>query len=151
MILRTVHSPKQLDVLLDRLARLRADSPRRWGRMTPHQAVCHLSDAMRVTLGDLPAQRHRVGTGRRLVAALAFTLPLRWPHGFRTARELDQERDGTPPLDFERDRAELAALVRRVAGGDTLADHPFWGAMGRGMTGRYTWRHMDHHLRQFGV
>ena len=150
-MLRTVRSPKQLDLLLERLRRLRVDSPRRWGRMTPHQAVCHLSDAMRVTLGELPVKRHRIGAARRVVAALAFTLPLRWPRGFRTARELDQERDGTPPLDFERDRAELAALVQRIASTPTVTDHPFWGRMGPGMTGRYTWRHMDHHLRQFGV
>lgn len=151
MILRTVHSPRHLDVLLDRLARLRPDSQRRWGRMTPHQAVCHLSDAMRVTLGDRTPQRHPIGLVRRAVAAVAFTLPLRWPHGVRTARELDQQREGTPPVDFERDRAELAALVRRIASADTLADHPFWGPMSPAMTGRYTWRHMDHHLRQFGV
>lgn len=150
-MLRSVRSAKQLDVLLDRLSRLRTDSTRRWGRMTPHQAVCHLADAMRVTLGETAAQRHRIAASRRVVAAIAFTLPVRWPRGFRTARELDQERDGTQPVDFERDRAELAALLQRVASVDARTDHPFWGPMSPGMTGRYTWRHMDHHLRQFGV
>ena len=150
-MLRTIHSPKQRDVLLDRLSRLRADSPRRWGRMTPHQAVCHLADAMRVTLGETRPQPHRIGILRRVVAAIAFTLPFRWPRGVPTARELDQERDGTRPHDFERDRADLAALVGRVASVDSPTDHPYWGRMSRGMTGRYAWRHMDHHLRQFGV
>lgn len=150
-MLRTVHSPTQLDLLLERLGHLRVDSARRWGRMTPHQAVCHLSDAMRVTLGDTVPEPHRTGALRRVIAAVAFTLPLRWPHGIRTARELDQERGGTRPVDFERDRAQLATLLRRVASIDAPTDHPYWGPMSRAMTGRYTWRHMDHHLRQFGV
>ena len=67
------------------------------------------------------------------------------------ARELDAERDGTKPVEFERDRAELSALLRRVALADTLPEHPLWGRMSRGMTGRYVWRHTDHHLRQFGA
>jgi hypothetical protein len=90
---------------------------------------------------------------RSVVRFVAFNVPFRWPHGVRTARELDQERDGTRPTEFERDRAELVTLLRRLASmdGAALPPHPLWGRMGRGMTGRYTWRHTDHHLRQFGA
>ena len=152
-MLRSIRSPAHLDALLARVARLAPDSPRRWGRMTPHQAVCHLSDALRATLGEWTKPPHRVPPMRNLIRFVAFNLPCRWPHGVRTARELDQERDGTKPVEFERDRAELVALLRRIASSDhaTLPPHPLWGRMSRGMTGRYVWRHTDHHLRQFGA
>ena len=152
-MLRNVYTPEHLDGLIARLARLRPDSPRRWGRMTPHQAVCHLSDSMRATLGEWTAPPARLPPMRNVIRAIAFTVPIRWPHGVRTARELDQERDGTKPAGFERDRAELVTLLRRVASSDPekLPPHPLWGRMGRGMTGRYVWRHTDHHLRQFGA
>ena len=48
-------------------------------------------------------------------------------------------------------REKFVALLRRVALADTLPEHPLWGRMSRGMTGRYVWRHTDHHLRQFGA
>ncbi len=152
-LLRNVYSPKHLDGLLTRIARLRPDSQRRWGSMTAHQMVCHLNDSMRATLSDWHGQPHGIPIMRKVVRAFAFNLPVRWPHGVRTARELDQTRDGTKPLEFERDRGELVALLRRVASTDpaTLPPHPLWGRMGRGMTGRYVWRHTDHHLRQFGA
>ena len=151
MMRRTVHSPKNLDALIARVDSLRPDSERRWGRMTPHQAVCHLSDSMRATLGEWTKPPHRLPPARNVVRFVAFNLPFRWPHGVRTARELDQTKDGTKPVEFERDRAELVTLLRRIASSGELPPHPLWGRMSRGMTGRYVWRHTDHHLRQFGA
>ena len=148
---RNVFTPHHLDRLIARVLHVRPDSRRRWGRMTPHQMLCHLSDSMRATLGEWTRPPHRLPPMRALVRFLAFNLPVRWPHGVRTARELDAERDGTKPVDFERDRAELIALLRRIAASDSLPPHPLWGGMSRGMTGRYVWRHTDHHLRQFGA
>ena len=37
----------------DRLATLAADRPRRWGKMTAQQMVCHLNESLRMALGDL--------------------------------------------------------------------------------------------------
>jgi len=152
-ILKTVFDPAQRERLLARIDRLEAGSPRQWGRMTPHQAVCHLSDALRATLGERTGPARRETMQRRVVRFVAFTLPFRWPHGVRTAPELDQQRDGTPPVDFERDRAELKALLERVAATDGagLRPHHLWGPMRPGEVGRYAYRHADHHLRQFGL
>ena len=151
-MLRSVFAPKHLDALIARVEALQPDSPRRWGRMTPHQAICHLSDSMRATLGEWTRPPHRLPPLRTVVRFVAFNVPVRWPHGVRTARELDQQRDGTKPVEFQRDRAELVMLLRRIAASRlTLPPHPLWGDMGPGMTGRYVWRHTDHHLRQFGI
>ena len=38
--------------VLRRLRALRQDSVGRWGRMSAHQMVCHLSDACRAALGE---------------------------------------------------------------------------------------------------
>ena len=150
-MLRNVYRQRDLDRLLARVLQLRADAAGRWGRMTPHQAVCHLSDSMRATIGEWTKPPERTPPARALIRTIAFTLPVRWPHGVKTARELDQQRDGTKPVEFERDRAELVTLLRRIASSDRLPPHPLWGRMSRGMTGRYVWRHTDHHLRQFGA
>ena len=148
---RTVFEARHLDRLIERIGALRPDSPRRWGRMTPHQALCHLSDSTRATLGEWTKPPQRTPPLRGFIRFIAFNAPIRWPHGVRTARELDQDRDGTKPVEFERDRAELVTLLRRLASTDRLPPHPLWGPMSRGMTGRYVWRHVDHHMRQFGA
>jgi hypothetical protein len=149
----SVFAESRRSALLRRIDALAADAPRRWGRMSAHQAVCHLNDSLRAILGERAGAPQTVGVKRRVVRFVAFTLPFRWPHGVRTAPELDQQREGTPPGAFERDRAELKALLERIAGtgGRDLPRHYIWGQLTPGEAGRYAYRHVDHHLRQFGA
>ena len=121
--------------------------------MTPHQAVCHLADSFKATLGDRPLTASKPDVKRKFTRFVAFTLPLPWPKGVPTSPDVQAEKGGTPPGEFAKDVAELRSLMERfvATGGVTLAPHYVWGAMSRGEWGRYGYRHMDHHLRQFGV
>jgi hypothetical protein len=80
---------------------------------------------------------------------------MRWPRGrIRTVPEAEQGVGGTPPIEFERDRAELIALMARfvtAASTERCSTHPIFGPMSVDLWGRWGYRHMDHHLRQFGV
>lgn len=151
--MRSIFDPARHEELLCRLNGLTPNSARRWGRMTPHQAVCHLADSFRAILGDRPLPPKRVGLKRRLMRFMAFTSPLPWPKGVATSAEVDAEKGGTPPVEFEGDVEELRSLMRRFVASDgrALAPHYAWGAMSRGEWGRYGYRHVDHHLRQFEV
>jgi hypothetical protein len=121
--------------------------------MTAHQAVCHLSDSLKAAMGSRPIKPRPVTLLRRVVRVLAFSTPMPWPHGVRTSKEVDAEKGGTRPKSFERDRAELLALLQRFAatGGAGLAPHYAWGDLSRGEWGLYVYRHTHHPLRQFGV
>lgn len=139
--------------LVRRLDALRPTAERQWGRMTPHQAVCHLSDSFKAILHDRPLAVHRLTFKRRVQRLAAFTLPIPWPKGVPTSPEVDAEKDGSRPGDFDADVAELKALLTRFVASDgrTLEPHYVWGDMSRGEWGRYGYRHVDHHLRQFGA
>jgi hypothetical protein len=49
---RTLLHPEARAEILRRIEVLTPRSERRWGRMTPHQMVCHLSDACRAAFGE---------------------------------------------------------------------------------------------------
>ena len=150
--MRSIFTPSDLRELRRRLAAMGPQSGRRWGRMTPQQAVCHLGDWFRGLLGDRPIPGKDPGPGIRILRFIAFNTPLPWPRGFPTSPMQDQEKGGTPPAEFAADVAELDALMVRFAdtGGVGLLPHNRWGRMSRGMWGRYGYRHVNHHLRQFG-
>jgi hypothetical protein len=136
-----------------RLRALRMDSARRWGRMTPHQAVCHMSDVFKMALGDKPVAPAPAPLGR-VKRYVALHLPIKWPRGIKTMPEVEQGCGGTTPLEFERDRAELLSLAARFAASteaQRITTHPIFGPMTTAEWGRWGYRHMDHHLRQFGV
>jgi hypothetical protein len=122
--------------------------------MTPHQAVCHLSDSFKSVTGGAKVEFAGSLLTRTFVKWLALRVPLKWPKGVPTRPEVDQEKGGTRPSEFARDVAELESLVEEFArdGRDfRVSRHPMFGEMSEGDWLRWAYLHMDHHLRQFGV
>ena len=136
-----------------RVRALRADSPRQWGRMSAHEAVCHMSDAFKMAFGE-KAVVARPTAFRPMLRFIALRLPMKWPRGVKTLPEVQQGCGGTTPIEFERDRTELLALLARFSESgerSSVKDHPIFGPMSTAQWGSWGYRHMDHHLRQFGV
>jgi hypothetical protein len=150
----TLAQPDDKAAILRRLRTVRPDSERRWGRMSAHQMVCHLSDAFRAATGEKTAAPASGVVPAALLKWIALRLPLRWPAGIRTRPEMDQERGGTRPVEFGTDVAQLEALVERFTANPSGLDgrvHPRLGPMSLGEWLRWGYLHMDHHLRQFGA
>lgn len=151
--MNTLARERDRDELLQRLRLLRPDSVRRWGRMSVHQMVCHLIDSFRMATGEKPVTCTPGLHQRTVIKWIAIYLPLQWPRGITTAPEVDQEIGGTPPADFARDLVELEALVKGVAArrGASWPLHPIFGRMSEREWLRWSYLHVDHHLRQFGL
>jgi hypothetical protein len=137
--------------LLGRIDALRPGMPARWGRMSAHGMVCHLTDSFDLVLGHRSTARTGTLLERTLVRLLALTLPLPWPRGVPTVTEVDQEQGGTPPAAFEADverlRTAFDEFVARVP--RQPMRHPMMGQVSKAEWGRWGYRHVDHHLRQF--
>ena len=152
MTKETIADPALRATILTRLRRLEPTSRRQFGRMTPHQAVCHLSDSFRAMMTPTKISSVSPPLPRVVMKWIALRAPMKWPAGVRTMPEVDQEIGGTRPVEFARDRSELEALVEQFAARSRdFQPHPMFGAMTVAEWHRWGWRHLDHHLRQFGV
>jgi len=153
--MKTLRRAEDAAEIARRLASVRSDSVRRWGRMTAHQMVCHVADAFRMALGRKEVTPAAGLWQRTVVKGIALYLPLPWPAGIRTTGELDQEGGvATPPTEFAADLAATAALLQAFPGeAATLARirHPIFGGMSVADWLRWGYLHTDHHLRQFGA
>lgn len=152
--MKTLARQSDLIQILSRLRALRPESPRRWGRMSAHQMVCHLADALRVATGEKPAQQAPSLLQRTLLRWFALHTPLRWPPGIRTTPDLDQELGGTRPAEFATDVARIVALLRQLTSQPRAAHqrlHPALGKLSEAEWLRWGYLHIDHHLRQFGA
>src|SRR5262249_653117 len=130
--MKTLARPADKAEVLARLRSLRPDSARRWGRMSAHQAVCHLADALRMVVGDKAVSRGRGWMTLAVVKWIALYAPLPWPHGILTRPEVDQEGGGTRPTEFAADATALEELVETFAGPMRTLDgraHPLFGPM----------------------
>ncbi len=149
----TLFRPNVAQDVKRRLGALQPDGTAKWGRMSAHQTVCHLSDAFRLVFGERPTELRGNLFMKTVARVVGLTLPVPWPKGVPTAPEVDQEHGGSAPTEFQADVHDLQALIDRFVemNGRKMAGHPFFGILTRGEWGRWGFRHMDHHLRQFGV
>jgi hypothetical protein len=84
----------------ERLARLKPESHRQWGSMTPHGMVCHLNDSFRAVLGEKAVSQEITLIGRTVMRWGALHLPIKWPPGVPTRPEMAQETGGTQPVEW---------------------------------------------------
>lgn len=152
--MKTLRDARHKQEILVRLAAVRPDTPRRWGKMDASQMICHLRDCFLGILGDRPMQ---LPAHRGLWPAMKWFVlyvPVKWPQGVPTRPEFDQQLGGTPPLAFEADmRALLAAIDKFAQHADAapFQPHPMFGRMSERDWMRWGYLHTDHHLRQFGL
>ena len=120
--------------------------------MSAHQMICHLSDALRSALGEKYISPSTSFFKRVILKPLALWAPVRWPHGFRTRPEMDQQQGGTPPVNFASDLEELRILIERFSTQEgSFAPQAMFGQMSKAERMRHAYLHFDHHLRQFGA
>ena len=152
--MKSLSRPRDKAEIVRRLKEVRPDSPRRWGRMSAPQMICHLSDSFRMLIGEKPVSQVVSPFSATIVKWVALYLPLTWPAGIRTMPEIDQGLGGTRPGDFAADVAGLEAFLEHVTAlprSFHWPTHPIFGKMSGVAWLRWGYLHMDHHLRQFGA
>ena len=146
----TLFDPDDRQEIAARVQQLTPQSQRRWGKMPINKMLCHTGDQLRMALGEIPSHvRPGPLTLPGLKQAAIYVMP--WPKGkIQTAPEMLT----TDPAGFEADREALLALIERFAergAGADWAPHPLFGNLSGRAWGTLAARHLDHHLRQFGV
>jgi hypothetical protein len=122
--------------------------------MSVHQMICHLNDAFEAGMGERTTSLATGFVQRTLMKWGGLWAPIPWPRGLPTRPEIEQGVGGTPPGDFDRDRAQLLVLVGRFCeyhAGTRRIVHPIFGVMREGEWLRWGFLHADHHLRQFSA
>jgi hypothetical protein len=150
--MKNLFEPGAVAEVRGRLTQLRRDSERQWGTMTAAQAIAHCASGLEIALGD--RRPPRVLFGRifgRIIKPLALGNDAPMRRNSPTVPDLvvTDERD----VDVERQR--LDGLVTRFSaagpGGCTTHPHSFFGRLAPDEWAVLMYKHLDHHLRQFGV
>jgi hypothetical protein len=134
-----------------RMNALTAQSQRQWGKMDVSQMLAHCKAAFYVPLSEKPMPRSFLGRmiGWMIKDKLHNDSP--WKKNLPTAPQFiirDQR-------EFEKEKSELTALIDRFySGGPEKAGnfpHPMFGSFTKPQWGQAMYKHLDHHLKQFGV
>ena len=131
-----------------RVNAVQSDDQRQWGSMTAGQMLAHCAEAMDVANG-----KHLKGTPFiiRMIGGLIKRVVLNdkpYPRSVRTHPQYIM--DGEEDIDEQRQRLleSMADLRRNQA---ERFQHDLFGRMTREEVGWGMYKHLDHHLQQFGV
>ena len=136
--------------IVGRLRALSTASNARWGTLDVVGMLRHLNLSARMAVGELevPSVNKRALQKFPLKHLLLYVLP--FPKGAPTAPKLKPEMAES----LEEERTALLELVERIGTGPRDGagpDHPLFGPLTRREWGVVTYKHMDHHLKQFGA
>ncbi len=136
-----------------RLQNLNPESRALWGRMNVLEMLHHLSDQMDVIHGDLQVPPVSIPFMRTRLGRFLSLSRIPWPKGkIRTpGKMLKREIHGEAELNAIREQISESLERFSLLPATHAADHPFFGSMDKAAWGRLTWKHFDHHLRQFGA
>ena len=148
MEIKDLYEDAVFEEILERIALLTPESQPEWGEMSVAQMLAHVAEVQDVNNGK-PLK----GTpffikwmGGLIKKKVVDTKP--YPKSVRTHPQYIMSE----PEDFEIQRERLVNSLRAMrAVGRKEFKHPIFGMMTPLEKGWATYKHLDHHLQQFGV
>lgn len=151
--MENLFNPSDYQAIIVRFNDISPLSQRCWGKMEVNQMIVHLKDQLDIALGNKPAMAQgpvilRTSLGRWI--SLYF---LSWGKGkIATPIEMDALKNGMIVTDFESDKHLLLVRLQEfISTSNSFAEHPFFGKINNKDWGRLAWKHINHHLLQFGA
>lgn len=138
--------------IVQRLNKLKGDAARKWGTMTPAEMLRHCRAQIDFILHPDPDAKIYKTMFRFSPVRFLALYGIPWPKNSKTAPEMDVTKKLKDTSDFEQEKQlMLEALGKLYHAENVEAIHPLFGKMGKDNWGRVVWKHLDHHLRQFGL
>ena len=149
--MQNLFQSEAVDELIARIDKLQPATQRQWGKMDVAQMMAHCSAALEMAAGRINPPRMLVG---RLLGPLVRPIYTN-EKPFSRNSPTDKKMVVSDQRDFQRERDRLKLCVRQFhEGGEekcTRHPHPFFGTLSPQDWSRGMYKHLDHHLRQFGA
>jgi hypothetical protein len=149
--MQSLFEPAARENVHTRLGKVRPDSQKQWGKMSPAQMLAHCANALEVAAGDRPRKQALIG---KILAPFVRKKVL-GEEPFSRNSPTDPTFVIRDERDFDAEKSRLVAVIDRFcdrgpdhAGRQT---HSFLGRLSGEEWGVMMYKHLDHHFRQFGV
>jgi Protein of unknown function (DUF1569) len=135
--------------IIARINKLTPQSQRQWGKMDAAQMLAHVQVPMGVALGTNTVKGNWL---MKLILPL-FKKSLYDEKPWKQNIPTDKTFVMTGQLkDFEKEKNSLLDMVNRFTDTNMHNEkHPVFGKLTKEQWSKATWKHLDHHLKQFGV
>ena len=149
--MKNLYEPETVDEVISRINKLQPATQPHWGKMDVAQMLAHCSATMDMASGRLNPPRILLG---RLIGPLFKTILIN-EKPFGKNGPTHKKLIISDQRDFVREQERLKNSVQQFhdhgEAGCTKRPHPFFGKLSAQDWSRGMYKHLDHHLRQFGA
>lgn len=149
--MKSLFSDEAVTEINSRIEQLQTTQKPVWGKMNTSQMLAHCKFPLEVALGELQLEKPNVF--KRLLFSM-FKSSLYddkpWKQNLPTAPEFVV----SSAKDFNKEKAELLSEIEKFHTKKTeefWPPHPMFGKFTNEQWGKMQYKHLDHHLKQFGV
>ena len=135
--------------IMQRIENLSGSSKPEWGKMDVGQMMHHCQGPLNIIL-----QKHDYGLKPNWLVNLFIKKSLYSDKPYRKNLPTIKAFKETKSWNFEDERNKLQSLLEELGSQLDRSDwdpHPSFGKLTREQWGKMQFKHLDHHLRQFGV
>ncbi len=138
--------------IINRINKLNENSQPNWGTMNVGQMLTHCQKPLEVANGDLQLNT-QIGFAKKLLFKLFKPLMYNdkpWKKNLGTVREFRI----TDAHEFNSEKDKLVQIINVFSTKKDRQDwpaHPLFGKFNNEQWGKMQYKHLDHHLTQFGV
>jgi hypothetical protein len=149
MEIKNLFDPAVKQEIIDRINRLTPLSKAQWGKMNVSQMLAHLQLPIAIAFGT---HQPKGSFLLRLIGPL-FKSKLWDEKPYNQSLPTDPTFIMTgSDKDFEKEKNALLEMVNRFTESNIAGErHPVFGKLSKENWSKATWKHLDHHLKQFGV
>ena len=143
------HIPADVFKIISRINKLTPQTQRQWGKMDVAQMLAHVQVPIGVALGTNTVKGNWL---------MKIILPLfkkmlydekPWKQGLPTDKSFIMTGQSK---DFETEKNQLLEKMNQFTESNMINEkHPVFGKLTKEQWSKATWKHIDHHLQQFGV
>jgi len=148
MEVKNLFDPAVKQDIIDRINKLSPQSQRQWGKMDVAQMLAHCQMPLGVAVG-----KHKL-QGSFLIKLIGpfFKSQLFNDKPFKQNLPTDKSFKIADRKDFEKEKQNLMQMINDFSENTMSGEaHPFFGKLTKEQWSKGTWKHLDHHLKQFGV
>lgn len=137
--------------ILRRIDMLTPNTQNKWGKMNVTQMLAHCNISLETAMGKNSIERLFIG---RIIGSFMKPNVLS-KKPFAKNSPTDKSYIFTDDRKFEEEKSKTTESVQKFFQGGlskcTTHPHPFFGKFTPQEWAVFQWKHLDHHLRQFGV
>ena len=150
--MKTIKNETDRANLIQRLNKLNGSEKALWGKMIVNQMISHLVQAGEMPFGHSLEDKGNFVTKNIVKPLVLYILPM--PKEVKTSAEINQQEKGRKPMEFAEDKKLAINCIEKIGALPAdfqCAEHFVFGKMNAKEWGLLAHKHIDHHLKQFGV